>query len=123
MAGWPIALDGSEGLACARVHGFLGSLQREDEMDYLPFVLWDERYTSAGARDVLEELATIGPGNSIAEAEPATRKWSTPRSSGKTSRRSNARARHRDKRAADSVAAALILGSFLAGGGAGGTPR
>ena len=117
VAGWPIALDGSEGLACARVRGFLSSLQCEGGMDYLPATLWDERYTSAGARDVLGELAKNRASSAGAVADDRRR------STGKRLRRTNVRTRHCDKRAADSVAAALILGSFLAGGGGAGGGR
>ena len=115
VAGWPITLNGSEGLACARVRGFLGSLQCEGGMDYLPATLWDERYTSAGARDVLGELAKNRASSARAGAEPAKREWRRP--PGKRLRRTNVGTHHCEKRVADSVAAALILGSFLAGGG------
>ena len=56
--GWPLELSGDEGVMCARVRGFVASLQQPAEggagsdsdnrnlLAALPAVLWDERFSS-----------------------------------------------------------------------------
>ena len=96
--GWPLELDGSEGRACARVRGFVGSLQCQGGLSDVPTALWDERYSSQGARD------SLGLG-------VASRSMRVPRR--RTARADRHHVRLRDKTDVDKVAAALILGSFI----------
>lgn len=53
VVGWPLDADGQEGPATERVAQFIRRLQQA--LPGVPVVRWDERYTSAMARERLRE--------------------------------------------------------------------
>ena len=98
VVGWPLELSGDEGAMCARVRGFVASLQKtaeegagnhsDNHLGALPVVLWDERFSSLQARASLA-------GSRLGSTRAAKHKAAT-----------------------DRVAAALILQDFVDSAGA-----
>ena len=52
VVGYPIQMDGKEGRRCQSVRAFVRSLQAYVK---LPMILWDERFSTIAAREVLQK--------------------------------------------------------------------
>ena len=57
IIGYPLQLDGSEGPRCQSVRAFVRTLEAQIS---LPMLLWDERLSSAAARDALADAGLGG---------------------------------------------------------------
>ena len=56
VVGWPLELSGREGRQCSMVLKFIGDMERHGVLAELPFVLHDERFTTAMAREGLQSM-------------------------------------------------------------------
>jgi len=59
VVGWPLALDGSQGMATRRTKQFLKAIKVF--CPNMKFIAQDERFSSSQAESVLAELRTKGP--------------------------------------------------------------
>lgn len=59
VVGWPLELDGREGVRCRQVARFVRRLERDTPMT-LPYVLQDETNTTIDAYDYVQETFGLG---------------------------------------------------------------